>query len=41
MCYNLFVKNSHPKFLTETLSVFNQAENTCFLDRATLDRFIR
>ena len=40
MCYNLFVKNSHPKFLTETLSVFNQAENTCFLDRATLDRFI-
>lgn len=40
MCYNLFIKNSRPNFLTETLSIFNQADKTCFLDRATLDRFI-
>lgn len=40
MCYNLFVKNSRPKFLDNTLSIFGQADKTCFIDRATLDVFI-
>ena len=40
MCYNLFVKSSRPKFLDNTLSIFGQADKTCFIDRATLDVFI-
>ena len=40
MCYNLFVKNSRPKFLDNTLSIFCNADRTCFLDRGTLDHFI-
>lgn len=40
MCYNLFIKSSRPKFLDGTLSTFNQADKTCFVNRATLDIFI-
>ena len=40
MGYNHFVKSSYPKFLNDTLSIFAQADKTCFLNRATLDVFI-
>lgn len=40
MCYNLFVKNSRPKFLDNTLSIFGKADKTCFINRETLDVFI-